>query len=59
MPKFMTYQRPTPVNKSAWGGGKAGGNPYQPARRSPAPPIPDQSAAQVLPALPRSPNRAK
>jgi hypothetical protein len=35
MPKFMTYQRPTPVNTAAWGG-KAGHSPYQPVRRQPA-----------------------
>lgn len=34
MPKFMTYQRPTPVNKSSWTG-RAGSNPYQPVRRAP------------------------
>jgi hypothetical protein len=35
MPKFMTYQRPTPVNTAAWGG-KAGRSPYQPVRRQAA-----------------------
>lgn len=39
MPKFMTYQRPAPVNKANWTG-KPGGNPY------PAPPA-------VRPALPK------
>lgn len=32
MPKFMTYQRPTPVNKAAWSGRPAA-NPYQPERK--------------------------
>lgn len=32
MPKFMTYQRPIPVNKTNWNG-KPGGNPYQPVRK--------------------------
>ncbi len=38
MPKFITYQRPAPVNKAAWGG-KPGGNPYQPVRRPQLPPV--------------------
>ena len=33
MPKFMTYQRPTPINKQSWAG-RPGANPYQPVRRS-------------------------
>ena len=28
MPKFMTYQRPAPVNKTSWSG-RPGGNAYQ------------------------------
>jgi hypothetical protein len=32
MPKFMTYQRPIPVNKANWSG-KPGGHPYQPIRK--------------------------
>jgi hypothetical protein len=32
MPKFMTYQRPAPVNKNAWAG-RPGANPYQPPRK--------------------------
>jgi hypothetical protein len=24
MPKFITYQRPAPVNKASWGNGKGG-----------------------------------
>ncbi len=32
MPKFMTYQRPAPVNKATWSG-RPGPNPYQPSRR--------------------------
>ncbi len=31
MPKFMTYQRPTPVNKDAWMG-RSGTNPHRPGR---------------------------
>lgn len=38
MPKFITYQRPAPVNKANWGGRPAG-NPYLPVRRAPAPPV--------------------
>lgn len=45
MPKFMTYQRPAPVNKTSWGG-RPGGNAYQPVRRPAAPPAP---ALQKLP----------
>ena len=43
MPKFITYQRPQPVNKAAWGGknGRPGGNPYQPVRRQQLPPAPN------------------
>jgi len=40
MPKFMTYQRPTPVNKQGWAG-RPGANPYQPVRRSPGHPVPE------------------
>jgi len=32
MPKFMTYQRPAPVNKTSWSG-RPGGNAYQPPVR--------------------------
>ncbi len=45
MPKFITYQRPAPVNKAAWNGGKPG-NPYAPVRRPQLPPPP-----KSLPAL--------
>ena len=58
MPKFMTYQRPAPVNKSAWGGGKAGGNPPQPVRRLPAAPGPHQPAS-ALPILPTNNGRGR
>lgn len=47
MPKFMTYQRPTPVNKAGWGG-RSGANPYQPIRRS-GTPVPQSDTR--LPAL--------
>lgn len=43
MPKFMTYQRPTPVSKSNWGG-KANANPYQPLRRVPQGQLPKPAA---------------
>ena len=36
MPKFMTYQRPTPVKTANWGGNKPTRNPFQPVRRLPA-----------------------
>ncbi len=36
MPKFMTYQRPTPVKTGNWGGNKPTRNPFQPVRRVPA-----------------------
>jgi hypothetical protein len=39
MPKFMTYQRPIPVNKQSWGG-RPGANPYRPAGRSAGVPEP-------------------
>ena len=58
MPKFMTYQRPAPVNKSAGGGGKTGGNPHQPVRRLPAAPGLTQPAP-ALPGLPTSSGRGK
>lgn len=35
MPKFMTYQRPTPVKTGNWGGNKSTRNPFQPVRRVP------------------------
>lgn len=50
MPKFMTYQRPTPVNKNAWTG-RPGTKPYQPVRKgktAPTAPEPAKPAA-VLP----------
>ncbi len=53
MPKFMTYQRPTPVNKQGWGG-RALANPYPPARRPAGHPAPDQ-LKQGLPPLPGGP----
>ena len=46
MPKFMTYQRPTPVNKANWGN-KPGGSPYQPIRKA----KPEEPAKPSLPPL--------
>ncbi|HEV2514712.1 MAG TPA: hypothetical protein VGV07_05655 [Devosia sp.] len=48
MPKFMTYQRPNPVNKQSWAG-RSGATPYQPIRK-PAP-MPEQRKL-TLPPLP-------
>lgn len=45
MPKFMTYQRPTPVSKANWGS-KPGGNPFQPVRRVPANQLPKPAIDQ-------------
>jgi hypothetical protein len=36
MPKFMTYQRPAPVNKSNWGG-KPGTTWGRPGKQAPKP----------------------
>lgn len=47
MPKFMTYQRPAPVNKTGWTG-KPGANPHQPVRKA-APPQAPEPARPVLP----------
>lgn len=47
MPKFLTYQRPTPINKAGWGG-RSGTNPYLPIRRFGTP---GPQAASRLPAL--------
>lgn len=33
MPKFMTYQRPAPINKQSWGGKP--GHAYGPLRKAP------------------------
>lgn len=50
MPKFMTYRRPVPVNKTAWVG-RPGANAYQPVRKpKAAPPAPEQQRPG-LPAL--------
>lgn len=38
MPKFMTYQRPTPVNKQSWSGKP--GHAYGPIRKAPQPELP-------------------
>ncbi len=51
MPKFMTYQRPTPVNKANWTGSNAR-NPHQPVR-GPSRVAKAQDAAK--PALPARP----
>jgi len=52
MPKFMTYQRPAPVNKTSWTG-RPGGNAYQPIRRPAAHPAPEPHKP-TLPGGPRS-----
>lgn len=46
MPKFMTYQRPTPVNRNAWAG-RPGTGPYQSPRKGGR-----QLLEPVKPALP-------
>ncbi len=46
MPKFMTYQRPTPVNKANWTG-RTDPNPFQPLRRTPPAVVP--GAPQLKP----------
>ena len=50
MPKYMTYQRPTPVNKTAWAA-RPGANPYQPVRKPGAarPAREPRKAALLLP----------
>ena len=48
MPKFMTYQRPVPVNKQSWGGKP--GHTHGPARK-PA----KVARTELLPALPKLP----
>ena len=48
MPKFMTYQRPTPINKQSWGGRPAA-NPYQPMRKQV--PMPEQQKLTLPPLL--------
>lgn len=50
MPKFMTYQRPTPVNKTAWAG-RPGANPYRPARK-PERQLPDVAKPALPPISP-------
>lgn len=49
MPKFMTYQRPAPVNKQSWNG-RPTANPHQPVRRSTGPAAPEPHRL-VLPPL--------
>ncbi|MDB5538748.1 MAG: hypothetical protein JWQ89_475 [Devosia sp.] len=53
MPKFMTYQRPVPVNKANWTG-KPGADAYLPARKLKAAAPPATEPAR--PALPVPPN---
>ena len=53
MPKFMTYQRPTPVNKAAWSGRPAA-NPYQPERKPGAAHAAHERQKPALPILPTS-----
>jgi|EndMetStandDraft_6_1072998.scaffolds.fasta_scaffold4732473_1 hypothetical protein len=53
MPKFMTYQRPVPVNKQSWGGKP--GHAYGPVRK----PVKVEKTEQqpALPKLPVLPTR--
>ena len=39
MPKFITYQRPAPVKKQSWDGGKVG-HAFGPVRNAPQPELP-------------------
>lgn len=50
MPKFMTYQRPVPVNKTAWAG-RPRANPHQPVRKAKAPRTAPEQQRPGLPAL--------
>ena len=52
MPKFMTYQRPTPVNKAAWSG-RPGTNSYQPMRKPGAAHPAHEPQKPTLPILPK------
>ncbi len=49
MPKFLTYQRPAPVNKQSWGGKP--GHAYGPTRK-PAKVVKSDTAELKLPPLP-------
>ncbi|WP_156342782.1 hypothetical protein [Devosia sp. A16] len=55
MPKFITYQRPAPVNKQSWGG-RQSSNAYPPIRRPAAHPAPglQKLPPPQLPGPPRS-----
>lgn len=53
MPKFMTYQRPTPVNKQSWGG-RPGATPYQPQRKQGSAPDPHRLTLTPLLGGPKS-----
>jgi hypothetical protein len=53
MPKFMTYQRPTPVNKQSWGS-PPGARPYQPARKPGSAPAPHKLTLVPLRGGPKS-----
>ena len=49
MPKFLSYQRPTPVNKQSWGGKP--GQAYGPVRK-PAKVVKADAPEPRLPPLP-------
>jgi hypothetical protein len=53
MPKFITYQRPAPVNKANWGNGKGAPKPGKKASKALA------DKALALPPLLRSEPRPK
>jgi hypothetical protein len=58
MPKFMTYQRPTPVNKQSWGGKT--GHGFAPVRKAPQADLPKtlpSSMHQLEQALGKSDDR--
>jgi hypothetical protein len=52
MPKFMTYQRPVPVNKQSWAGRP--GHTNGPIRKAENTTRKDRSALPKLPSLPTS-----
>jgi hypothetical protein len=53
MPKFITYQRPAPVNKAKWSNGKGAPKPGRKAPKAPA------DMAPALPPMLRGEPRPK